>query len=151
MEQEEKQKNINKFDKIAGSYNLVDYIIPTKWRQKATALAYGLVLEVGIGTGLNLPFYSASCTEIVGIDISPRMLEQAKEKAAKAPGVIATIVESITRKPLSKTEILDILVKKFPDRSPDGMWATVSIQLGPTRLGSKFKLLRDGDKFHIAG
>ena len=30
MEQEEKQKNINKFDKIAGSYNLVDYIIPTK-------------------------------------------------------------------------------------------------------------------------
>lgn len=74
-----------------------------------------------------------------------------KEKAAKGPGVISTIVESITRKPLSKTEILDILVKKFPDRSPDGMRATVSIQLGPTRLGSKFKLLRDGDKFHIAG
>jgi ubiquinone/menaquinone biosynthesis C-methylase UbiE len=82
MKTEEMQKNVNKFDKIAGSYNLVDHIIPAKWRQKATALAYGRVLEVGIGTGLNIPFYTANCTEVVGIDVSPRMLEQAKEKAA---------------------------------------------------------------------
>ena len=34
MEQEEKQKNINKFDKIAGSYNLVDYIIPRSGGKK---------------------------------------------------------------------------------------------------------------------
>jgi len=38
MIKEETQKDVNKFDKIAGSYNLVDHIIPAKWRQKATAL-----------------------------------------------------------------------------------------------------------------
>ena len=111
MEQEEKQKNINKFDKIAGSYNLVDYIIPTKWRQKATALAYGLVLEVGIGTGLNLPFYSASCTEIVGIDVSPRMLEQAKEKAANCAVSI-------------KLEIMDVQNLSLPSASFECVVAT---------------------------
>lgn len=74
-----------------------------------------------------------------------------KEKATKGPGIIATIIESIKKKPLTKAEIHQILVSKFPDRQPEGMRATVSIQLGPTRLGSKFKLLRDGDRFHIAG
>ena len=74
-----------------------------------------------------------------------------KEKAVKGPGVISTIIEAIQRKPLTKAEIHQILVAKFPERQPDGMAKTVSIQLGPTRLGSKFKLIKDGDRFHIAG
>ena len=74
-----------------------------------------------------------------------------KAKAVKGPGVISTIIETISKRPATKQEILDVLCKRFPDRAADGMKATVSIQLGPTRLGSKFKLHRDGDKFHIAG
>lgn len=112
MKHEEKQEDINKFDKIAGSYNLVDHIIPAKWRQKATALAYGLVLEVGIGTGLNIPFYTASCTEIVGIDVSPRMLEQAKEKAVHCPVPITLKIMDVQNLPLPSASF-DCVIATF--------------------------------------
>lgn len=39
----------------------------------------GRVLEVGVGTGLSLPAYKRSL-EIVGIDLSPEMLEKARER-----------------------------------------------------------------------
>lgn len=100
MQKEEKQNNINKFDQIADSYNFVDYIIPETWRRKATKLAHGRVLEVGIGTGLNLPFYAVDCTEIVGIDVSPRMLEKAKKKAADCPVPVSLEVMDVQKLPL---------------------------------------------------
>jgi phosphatidylethanolamine/phosphatidyl-N-methylethanolamine N-methyltransferase len=41
----------------------------------------GRVLEVGVGTGLSLPTYGRHL-EIVGIDLSPDMLEKARERVA---------------------------------------------------------------------
>ena len=41
----------------------------------------GRVLEVGVGTGLSLPDYQEHL-EIVGIDLSPEMLEKARERVA---------------------------------------------------------------------
>jgi phosphatidylethanolamine/phosphatidyl-N-methylethanolamine N-methyltransferase len=41
----------------------------------------GRVLEVGVGTGLSLPDYDSDL-EIVGIDLSPDMLEKARERVA---------------------------------------------------------------------
>ncbi|HRD77932.1 MAG TPA: class I SAM-dependent methyltransferase [Hyphomicrobiaceae bacterium] len=41
----------------------------------------GRVLEVGVGTGLSLPDYERHL-EIVGIDLSPEMLEKARERVA---------------------------------------------------------------------
>ena len=72
----------SKYDNIAGSYDLIDHIIPSVWRREATRFAYGRVLEVGVGTGLNLPFYPDSCQEILGIDISKQMLDKARSKAS---------------------------------------------------------------------
>jgi ubiquinone/menaquinone biosynthesis C-methylase UbiE len=52
------------------------------WRKKLWALAVGpRVLEVGVGTGLNIAFWP-SHLEIIATDFAPRMLERARERAA---------------------------------------------------------------------
>ncbi len=47
--------------------------------QHINQLPKGRVLEVGVGTGLSLPDYDPR-HEIVGIDLSPEMLEKARER-----------------------------------------------------------------------
>lgn len=41
----------------------------------------GCILEVGVGTGISLPYYSSKC-RIVGIDLSESMLEVARRRIA---------------------------------------------------------------------
>ena len=52
-------------------------------RRRLLAQARGLVLEVGVGTGRNLGLYPAG-VQIVGIDISPGMLDQARRRAGRS-------------------------------------------------------------------
>jgi ubiquinone/menaquinone biosynthesis C-methylase UbiE len=49
-------------------------------RSWACVRATGDVLDVAIGTGLNLPFYDAA-QRIVGVDLSPAMLDIARKRA----------------------------------------------------------------------
>ena len=56
----------------------------TYQRKKVVPLAEGKILEVGIGSGLNLPFYSKSkIEEIWGIDPSEELNAMAKKVAIK--------------------------------------------------------------------
>ena len=54
---------------------------PIKYqRQKVVPQAEGLVLEVGIGSGLNLPFYDQrKVTSIIGLDPSPELNAMAQK------------------------------------------------------------------------
>lgn len=45
--------------------------------------AHGVVLEVGIGSGLNLPFYGPDVSGIVGLDPSPTLLTKTRERASR--------------------------------------------------------------------
>ena len=60
---------------------VVKRMIPDDWRQRCAALARGQVLEVGIGTGLMLPFYGSNVSRVVGIDRSADMLAGAAKRA----------------------------------------------------------------------
>jgi ubiquinone/menaquinone biosynthesis C-methylase UbiE len=51
-------------------------------RQWVCSRAQGEVLEVAIGTGRNLTFYPAG-VRLTGIDLSPAMLERARERAGE--------------------------------------------------------------------
>jgi hypothetical protein len=43
------------------------------YRQRVMSDAEGRVLEIGIGSGLNLPFYPARVSEIIGLDPSVQL------------------------------------------------------------------------------
>ena len=60
------------------------------YRQRVVSMASGRVLEIGAGSGLNLPFYSHSVIEILGLDPHPRLLSWARGKYCVIP---LTLVE----------------------------------------------------------
>lgn len=95
MNSSDKQRIKQTYDRAAGVYDIVDWLIPDAWRLKATQAACGRVLEVGIGTGLNLPHYPACCREIFGIDLSPGMLSRAGQRASLCKAAVELSVMDV--------------------------------------------------------
>jgi ubiquinone/menaquinone biosynthesis C-methylase UbiE len=62
------------------------------YRQRVVPAARGRVLEVGIGSGVNLPLYSPGVTEIIGLDPSPKLIAMASRRSG-ASGKLVTFVE----------------------------------------------------------
>lgn len=55
-------------------------------RGKVVPQAHGLVLEIGIGSGLNLPYYDAErVSKVVGIEPSAEMVRLAADAVGRAP------------------------------------------------------------------
>jgi ubiquinone/menaquinone biosynthesis C-methylase UbiE len=54
-------------------------------RHRLLADAYGRTLEIGAGSGANLPHYTSAVTELIVTDHSPRMLELLKGKLTDSP------------------------------------------------------------------
>ncbi len=68
------------------------YILPTclnlacGQREKVVPMAQGRVLEIGMGSGLNIPFYDASKVDMVwGLEPSEGMRRKAQTNLKKAP------------------------------------------------------------------
>lgn len=66
------------------------------YRERTIRLAEGRVLEIGVGSGLNLPLYTDRATEILGLDPHPRLLAMACDKPRSIPSkLIKGSAESI--------------------------------------------------------
>ena len=72
-------KQASTYDKQIGWFER--HVFGEENRRWACGRAKGDVLEVAIGTGLNLPFYEAEA-RVTGIDLSPEMLAIAEKRAA---------------------------------------------------------------------
>ncbi|MBE7158795.1 MAG: methyltransferase domain-containing protein [Rhodospirillales bacterium] len=95
----------------------------------------GRILEVGVGTGLSLPFYSGN-HHVVGIDLSQEMLEKARERVAKKN---LCHVESLA--------IMDCEQLEYPDASFDVVTAqcVVNTVPNPEKAMDEFaRVLRPG-------
>jgi ubiquinone/menaquinone biosynthesis C-methylase UbiE len=58
-----------------------------EYRQRVVSAAEGRVLEIGIGSGLNLPFYSGRASHVIGVDPSPTLLS----RAAHTPSTLRSV------------------------------------------------------------
>jgi ubiquinone/menaquinone biosynthesis C-methylase UbiE len=64
-------------------------------RQKVVPLAKGKVLDIGIGSGLNIPFYNSDqIDKVIGIDPSYELIELAKELANDSKASIELVIGS---------------------------------------------------------
>jgi ubiquinone/menaquinone biosynthesis C-methylase UbiE len=75
------------------------------YRSRVVAAAEGRVLEIGVGSGRNLPFYSLSAQRVIGLDPSPKLLSMARQ-VARSPLVPVEFVEgSAEAIPLEDTSV----------------------------------------------
>jgi ubiquinone/menaquinone biosynthesis C-methylase UbiE len=102
-------------------------------RAWACSHARGQVLEIAIGTGRNLPFYPAN-VEITGIEISPAMLEIARQRAQSLGRQVELVLGDAQALP-------------FPDQRFDTVVCTLSLCSIPDErqaIAEVWRVLRPG-------
>lgn len=102
-----------RYDRISRFYDFFESIVENSvfetWRRRYLKDLKGDILEVGVGTGKNLKYYSKDAF-VTGIDLSPGMLSKARKKAEDMNNV--TLLE------------MDAQNLKFPDKNFDYVLAT---------------------------
>lgn len=83
---------------------LVDWSMRSKrlmpFRSRVVSAAEGRVLEIGIGSGLNLPFYTAQARQIFGLDPSPALLARARSRVLPTQPRVQFLAGSAEQIPL---------------------------------------------------
>ena len=76
-----------------------------EYRGRVVPAAEGRVLEVGIGSGLNLPFYGPGVRQVIGLEPSPKLLGMARRAADARPGRVGFIEGSAESIPLDRASV----------------------------------------------
>jgi ubiquinone/menaquinone biosynthesis C-methylase UbiE len=99
--------------------------------------AKGIVLEAGIGSGLNMPFYSNDVTKLYGVDPSPELLRMARERAASMLFPVALLEREAEHIPLAAESVDTVVVT----------WSLCSIANPEAALRELRRVLRPGGTF----
>src|SRR5207248_500711 len=70
------------------------------YRERVISAAEGRVLEIGIGSGLNLPYYRTQVAEILGLDPSPGLITMARQRVSGASPPVTFIEGSAEAIPM---------------------------------------------------
>lgn len=79
------------------------------YRRRVVSQAHGRVLEIGIGSGLNLALYGPAVEVIVGLDPAPRLIDMARQSADRAKVPVTLVTGSAQAIPIDAGSI-DTLV-----------------------------------------
>ncbi|MCW6511026.1 class I SAM-dependent methyltransferase [Lichenifustis flavocetrariae] len=112
---------VSAYARWAPVYDLVFEFVMRAGRQAAVAALGarpGRVLDVGIGTGLELPLFSPQ-QRVTGIDLAEPMLRRAQTKAARGPGNVDGLC------------VMDAARLAFPDASFDAVIAPYVLTVVP--------------------
>jgi ubiquinone/menaquinone biosynthesis C-methylase UbiE len=128
---------------------LLPRIIDLSMRNKETARvraecvpqARGVVLEVGIGSGLNLPFYSGAVSRVYGVEPSIELQRMAKRRALEVPVKVEFLPQSAEEHlPLDDGAIDTVVVT----------WTLCSIANAAKALQEMKRLLKPGGRLLFA-
>ena len=90
------------YNRVARFYDLydapMDWLGGAKRRKRVLRRAGGRVLEVGIGTGRNLPHYDPD-VQLCGIDIADAMLARARDRATNSVALVTLLQGDVERLP----------------------------------------------------
>jgi ubiquinone/menaquinone biosynthesis C-methylase UbiE len=75
------------------------------FRERVIGAAEGRVLEIGIGSGLNLRLYGPAVRTVIGLEPSPELLRMARDRAAAASVPVELLEASAEAVPLEDRSI----------------------------------------------
>jgi len=109
----------------------------TTYRQRLLKNVLGEILEIGFGTGLNLPHYSESVTNITTIDPNPGMQRLAREQISLSDIDVDFQVLNGESIPMADASFDSIVCT----------WTLCSIPRAETAISEVYRLLKTNGKF----
>jgi ubiquinone/menaquinone biosynthesis C-methylase UbiE len=106
------------------------------YRNRVVSAAEGRVLEIGIGSGLNLPFYSSNARQVIGLDPSPKLLAMARRASRSDSRSVELIEGSAESVPLEDASADTVVTT----------WTLCSIPDAPRALRDMRRVLRPGGR-----
>lgn len=106
-------------------------------RQEVLANVQGEVLEIGFGTGLNLPYYPEKIGKITTIDINPTMGKLAQKRIAVSPLQVEHYVLNGEALPMGNNTFDSVV----------STWTLCSIANIEKALEEIYRVLKPGGKF----
>lgn len=133
------------FDAMSGRYDrqmsTLERLLFPGARAWVVSQARGTVVEIGVGTGLNLPLYGADVRHVVGIDLSAGMLAYARHR--------------ITDQQITHVELIhgDVQALDLPTGSVETVVSTYTFCTIPDPLAASheaYRTLTPGGRFLLA-
>jgi len=106
------------------------------YRERVAAAAQGRVLEIGIGSGLNLPFYSPAVNEVLGLEPSARLIAMAQRAAHESAQRVRLVEGSAEAIPLDAQSVDSVVTT----------WTLCSIPNARAALAEMRRVLRPGGR-----
>jgi SAM-dependent methyltransferase len=104
------------------------------FRRRVIGAAEGRVLEIGMGSGLNLPMYGPSVCAVIGLEPSPELLLMARGRAALAPVPVELLEASAETMPLDSGSVDTVVTT----------WTLCTIPDAPRALAEMRRVLKPG-------
>jgi ubiquinone/menaquinone biosynthesis C-methylase UbiE len=108
------------------------------YRQRTIETARGLVLEVGVGSGRNLPLYRPAVAHVIAIDPSTELLRLASKRVADARVPVSLLRASAEHVPLADA-VFDTIVMMMT-------WTLCSIRNPMAALIEMRRVLKPGGR-----
>jgi ubiquinone/menaquinone biosynthesis C-methylase UbiE len=106
------------------------------YRRRVVAQAEGRVLEIGVGSGLNLPFYGGGVGEILALDPSAQLLAMARRSAGASAASVKLLEASAEVIPLAAGSVDTVVMT----------WALCSIPQAGRAVAEMRRVLRPGGR-----